>query len=161
MLSFATRAKRYDAEMLERLVKEGLVFRANSLADLGIILNEKFNVPSNTFLETVTKYNEGAIKGEDKEFGKKVTNLKPVEQPPFWASPTQAGVHHTMGGLRTKGETGQVLDRHGNVIPRLYAAGEGTGGVHGTNRLGGNATAACILFGRAAGRTAAAENPWS
>lgn len=154
-------AKRYDAETLERLVKEGLVFRANSLADLGLMLNGKFTIPPNTFLETVRKYNEGAIKGEDKEFGKKVTNLKPVEQPPFWASPTQAGVHHTMGGLRTKGATGQVLDRHGNVIPRLYAAGEGTGGVHGTNRLGGNATAACILFGRAAGRNASAENPWS
>jgi fumarate reductase flavoprotein subunit len=89
-------------------------------------LNEKFNIPLYISLETVKKYNEGAKKVEDKGFGKEVTKLKAVEQPPFWASPTQAGVHHTMGGLRTKGATGQVLDRHGNVIPRLYAAEQAT-----------------------------------
>ena len=154
-------AKRYDAATIERLVKEKLVFQTNSLADMGIILNEKFKIPPDTFLETMRKYNEAAAKGVDKEFGKNATNLKAVEVPPFFASPTQAGVHHTMGGLRTQGATGQVLDRHGNVIPRLYAAGEGIGGVHGTNRLGGNATAACIVFGRVAGRNAAAERPWA
>jgi succinate dehydrogenase/fumarate reductase flavoprotein subunit len=40
------------------------------------------------------------------------------------------------------------------VIPGLFAAGEVMGGVHGTNRLGGNATAECIVFGRLAGKEA-------
>ena len=64
-----------------------------------------------------------------------------------------------MGGLRTKGIAGQVLDRNANVILRLYAAGEATGGLHGTNRLGGNATTDCIVFGRLAGQGAAKETP--
>ena len=50
-----------------------------------------------------------------------------------------------------------MIDRYGKLIPRLYAAGEVTGGVHGTNRLGGNATADCIVFGREVGKKAAAE----
>ena len=124
------------------------------------VLKEKFGVPEATFLETVRKYNEMVKKGKDEEFGKQATNLKPIEKPPFYASPTQAGVHHTMGGLRTKGTTCEVFDRNGKVIPRLYAAGEVTSGVHGANRLGGNATADCIVFGRVSGINAAKEKSW-
>ena len=40
---------------------------------------------------------------------------------------------------------------HRNVIPGLYAAGEVTGGVHGANRLGGNAVADITVFGKIAG----------
>ncbi|MBQ7594980.1 MAG: FAD-binding protein, partial [Synergistaceae bacterium] len=45
----------------------------------------------------------------------------------------------------------------GSVIPGLYAAGEVTGGIHGTNRVGGNALTDCVVFGRIAGRNAANE----
>ncbi|HHY11076.1 MAG TPA: FAD-binding protein, partial [Firmicutes bacterium] len=48
-----------------------------------------------------------------------------------------------------------VLDTDGNAIPGLYAAGEVTGGVHGANRLGGNALSDIIVFGRIAGKEAA------
>ena len=41
------------------------------------------------------------------------------------------------------------------MIPGLFAAGEVTGGVHGANRLGGNAMADIVTFGRIAGRNAA------
>ncbi|WP_305733885.1 FAD-binding protein, partial [Turicimonas muris] len=51
----------------------------------------------------------------------------------------------------------RVLDRQGNVIPGLYAAGEITGGIHGTNRLGGNAIADIFTFGRIAGNSAAKQ----
>jgi urocanate reductase len=53
--------------------------------------------------------------------------------------------------------TGQVIDRWSKIIPRLYAAGEMVGGLHGVNRLGHNATPACIVFGRTAGTLAARE----
>jgi flavocytochrome c len=152
--------KRYDDLTIEQTLKEGLIFKADTLEGLARILKDKFVVPEEKFLETMKKYNEYAKRGDDKEFGKKLTNLKPVEKPPFYVSPTQAGTHHTMGGVRTKGTTGQVIDRHGDIIPRFYAAGEVTGGVHGTNRLGGNATASCIVYGRVCGRNAAAEKPW-
>ena len=66
-----------------------------------------------------------------------------------------SGRHHTMGGLKINTNT-EVLDASGNAIPGLYAAGEVTGGVHGANRLGGNAVADIIVFGRIAGQQAAA-----
>ena len=50
----------------------------------------------------------------------------------------------------------RVIDTEGNVIPGLFAAGEVTGGVHGNNRLGGNAVADFTIFGRIAGQNAAA-----
>jgi fumarate reductase flavoprotein subunit len=151
--------KRFNAETTERILKEGLAFKADTLDELARILKDKFEMPEKTFLQAIEKYNKMAREGKDSEFGKQPANLKPIETPPFYASPTQAGVHHTMGGLRTRGTTGEVIDRTGKVIPRLYAAGEVTGGVHGTNRLGGNATADCIVFGRLAGIGAAKEKP--
>jgi len=55
-----------------------------------------------------------------------------------------------------KAAVAQVLDENGNVIPGLYAAGEVTGGIHGSNRLGGNAVADIVVFGRIAAQNAAA-----
>lgn len=149
--------KRFNPEVTESIIRDGLSFRSDTLEGLAKILKDKFAIPEKTFLETVARYNELVMKGKDEDFGKKATNLKAIDKAPFWASPTQAGVHHTMGGIRTKGTTGQVLDRYGKVIPHLYAAGEVTGGVHGTNRLGGNATADCIVFGRVVGINASKE----
>lgn len=152
--------KRFAPELTEKIIKDGLSFRAQTLEELAKILKEKFDTPESSFLSTVKNYNEMVKKGKDEEFGKQAANLKTIDKPPFYASPTQAGVHHTMGGIRTKGTTCEVLDRSGKVIPRLYASGEVTSGVHGTNRLGGNATTDCVVFGRVAGINAAKEKPW-
>ena len=57
-----------------------------------------------------------------------------------------------MGGLVIN-ESTVVLDEKGNPISGLYAAGELTGVIQGTNRLGGNAIADIITFGRIAGKT--------
>ena len=65
-------------------------------------------------------------------------------------------VHHTMGGLNCNTKA-QVLDWTGAVIPRLYAAGEITGGIHGTNRVGGNALLDCMVYGQIAGTNAGNE----
>ena len=73
---------------------------------------------------------------------------------PYYAIKVQPGVHHTMGGLVIDTNT-EVLDTDNNVIAGLYAAGEVTGGVHGANRLGGNAVADFVVFGRIAGAQAA------
>ena len=67
--------------------------------------------------------------------------------------PLTTTIHHTMGGLRINEKT-QVLDDKGNPIPGLFAAGEITGGIHGGNRLGGNAQADIVTFGRIAGEQA-------
>ena len=60
---------------------------------------------------------------------------------------------HTIGGLTINTNT-EVLKEDGSVIPGLFAAGEVTGGVHGANRLGGNAVADFTVFGRIAGKAA-------
>ena len=60
-------------------------------------------------------------------------------------------VHHTMGGIKIDSKT-QVYNAKGQVVPGLFAAGEITGGVHGGNRLGGNAQADIVTFGRIAGQ---------
>lgn len=69
------------------------------------------------------------------------------EQGKYYAIEVTPGIHHTMGGIVINTKS-QVLDKDGNVIPNLFAAGEVTGGVHGANRLGGNALADITTFGR-------------
>ena len=65
--------------------------------------------------------------------------------------------HHTMGGLVVDTDR-HVLDAQGKIIPGLYAAGEVTGGIHGGNRLGGNAIVEIFVSGRTAANTIAEEN---
>jgi len=75
---------------------------------------------------------------------------------PFYAARRIPTVHHTMGGLLIDEYT-RVLDGNNNPIPGFYAAGEVTGGIHGTNRLGGNALTDAVVFGRVAGQSAASR----
>ena len=57
-----------------------------------------------------------------------------------------------MGGVTIDTE-GHVLDVNGSIMPGLVAAGEVTGGIHGGNRLGGNAVVDTVVFGKLAGET--------
>ena len=97
--------------------------------------------------------NSPAAAKTDTEFGR-TSFANPLDTAPYYAIKVTAGVHHTMGGVKINTET-QVIDVNGNVIPGLYAAGEVTGGVHGANRLGGNAVSDFVVFGRIAGAEAA------
>lgn len=63
-------------------------------------------------------------------------------------------VWHTRWGLDINIHA-QVLNDKGEPILGLYVAGEVTGGIHGSNRLGGNAIADSMTFGRVAGTQAA------
>ncbi len=65
--------------------------------------------------------------------------------------------HHTMGGIVVDTER-HVLNADGEIIPGLYAAGEVTGGIHGGNRLGGNAIVEIFVSGRTAATTINEEN---
>ena len=77
-----------------------------------------------------------------------------IDTAPFIAIMEAPALHHTMGGVAINADT-QVLTPGGAAIPGLYAAGEATGGTHAGNRLGGNAIADCMVFGRRAGLMAA------
>ncbi|GED80636.1 hypothetical protein FC62_GL001545 [Amylolactobacillus amylotrophicus DSM 20534] len=78
-----------------------------------------------------------------------------LDHGPYYAIKIAPGIHHTMGGVKINTET-QVLDKSGTAIKGLFAAGEVTGGLHGNNRIGGNAVADIVIFGRQAGTQSAA-----
>lgn len=111
-------------------------------------------VDAAAFAATMDKWNAAVAAGVDEEFGR-TSFANPLDTAPYYAIKVTAGIHHTMGGLTINPQT-QVLAGDGTVIDGLYAAGEVTGGVHGGNRLGGNAVADFVVFGRIAGEQAAA-----
>lgn len=117
-------------------------------------LAEAMGVDAAAFEETMNAWNGYVEAKEDPDFGR-TSFANPLDTAPYYAIKVTAGIHHTMGGLKIDTDT-QVLDTEGNAIPGLYAAGEVTGGVHGANRLGGNAVADFVVFGRIAGAQAAA-----
>ena len=105
------------------------------------------------FAATMNAWNGYVAEKNDPDFGR-VSFTNPLNVAPFYAIKVTAGIHHTMGGVKINTET-QVLTAEGTAIPGLFAAGEVTGGVHGANRLGGNAVSDFVVFGRIAGAEAA------
>jgi fumarate reductase flavoprotein subunit len=138
-------------DVIEEGLAKGRIIKSDTLEELA----RKAGIDPAGLVETVRRYNTFIEKGKDEDFGKPRLLAK-IEKPPFYAVPQWPAVHHTMGGLRINTKA-QVLDYDGVPIPKLYAAGEVTGGVHGGTRLGGCAVADCIIFGRTAGREAAKE----
>ena len=120
-------------------------------------LAKHFGIKQDAFLAEVKKFNNFVKEGNDKDFHRilKFNKGLDVSKPPFYGIEVCPKIHHTMGGVKinTKAE---VINVDGKVIPGYFAAGEVTGGVHGGNRLGGNAQADIIVFGRIAGNSASA-----
>lgn len=134
---------------IESLIADGHTVVGETLEDLAA----QIGVDPEVLQATVDKYNAGMENGED-EFGKATDPNATISVGPFYASLRTPTVHHTMGGVTINSDA-QVLDTDGNVIPGFYAAGEVTGGIHGNNRLGGNAFSDIMTFGRIAGINAA------
>ena len=116
-------------------------------------LAEEIGVPADAFAETMNTWNGYVAEKNDPDFNR-TSFANPLDTAPYYAIKVSAGIHHTMGGVEINTNT-EVISTEGNVIPGLYAAGEVTGGVHGANRLGGNAVADIVVFGRIAGAAAA------
>lgn len=123
-------------------------------ADSPRVLADKLGLDMHAFLATLERYNVFVEKQHDADFGRKTALRHPIHEGPFYAIRIAPGVHHTMGGVTINADT-KVLDVNGNVIPGVFAAGEVAGGLHGRNRIGGNAVADVIVFGTMAGRHAA------
>ena len=135
-------------ENVETLVALGRIYKADTLADLA----KQLGMPPENLEKTVADYNKMVEAKQDTQFGRKLFDQK-IEKAPFYATPRAPSIHHTMGGLEINSKA-QVLDVEGKPIAGLYAAGEVTGGIHGSNRLGGNATADVLTFGRIAAKSA-------
>ncbi len=147
----------YD-EVNRKAIMEGIKINEAWTAPTIRELAQKMGVDPDGLEKTIRRYNDVFVKnGRDDDFNKQPVNLtKRIEDGPFWACYTGMTVHHTMGGINTNVKA-QALDWEGKVIPGLYAAGEITGGIHGTNRVGGNAVLDCFVFGQIAGENAAKE----
>lgn len=135
----------------ESLFERGLMVKADTLEELA----EHFDIDKDALLETVATFNENSAKEEDPEFNLRMLGWQ-VKDAPFYMMKAAPAVHHTMGGLKINTEA-QVLNKDGEWIDGLYAAGEVTGGIHGSNRLGSVAMTDITVFGRIAGENAAAN----
>lgn len=145
----------FDQEVREKLgaingyVRKGFTVEGATVEELA----GKIGVDAKGLVDTMAKYNGYVKAGEDKDFGKTVLPRELVKAP-FYAIEVSPAVHHTMGGVHIN-TNAEVLTADGKVIPGLFAAGEITGGVHGANRIGGNAVTDITVYGKTAGENAA------
>ena len=122
-----------------------------------------------SLIETVKTYNEYSKNGEDKDFRKHPDWLKPITKPPYaiidysfkhQSSPAYSDksgpLMFTLGGLETL-PSGEVLNKKGKIIPKLFAAGRTTAGLprSGKGYASGMSVGDATFFGRMAGISAA------
>jgi len=136
------------SSVIQGYIKKGYTVTGTTYEELG----KAMGVDEAAFAETMNNWNSYVEAKNDPDFGR-TSFANPLDTAPYYAIKVTAGVHHTMGGLKINTNT-EVLNENGEVIPGLFAAGEVTGGVHGANRLGGNAVADFTVFGRIAGAAA-------
>ena len=134
---------------IEKYVKSGITVQADTIEGLA----EQLNIDPATLAKTLEDWN-GYVKDQrDPDFGRTTGMDADLTTAPYYAIKIAPGIHHTMGGVKIN-TAAQVINTEGQPIPGLFAAGEVTGGVHGGNRLGGNAVADIVIFGRIAAESA-------
>ncbi len=143
--------------LMLKMQERGVVKKYDTLEQMAAA----YNCPVEPLKATIDKWNKAVLAGKDEEWSRYLQkDQKPLGAGPYYVSRLSPKVHHTMGGLNINAKA-QALDvMTDKPIAGLYAAGEVTGGVHGAVRLGSCATLDCLVFGRIAGRNAAAENKW-
>lgn len=132
-------------------LQQGIVCSASSIEEMA----EGMGLNPATLKETIDRYNEGIRCGTDLTFGIPAVGMQ-IDTPPYYYGKERLSLHFTCGGIRINARA-QVLDTHGQAIPKLFAAGETTGGIHGRDRLGGNSLTSCFVFGRLSGQNAALQ----
>lgn len=141
---------RDSLKAIETYSKQGLLTEGKTVAELA----EKLDIPAAELENTVARYNKFQMSGKDSDFGRKGSDMpRALKTGPFYACEITPAVHHTMGGVKINTDA-QVINNSGKVVKGLFAAGEVAGGIHGGNRLGGNAVADIVIYGRIAGNSA-------
>ncbi|MDO4619829.1 MAG: flavocytochrome c [Lachnospiraceae bacterium] len=142
---------RDNLKAIEKYADAGIVTEAKDVSELA----EQLGMDAAVLQETMDNWNKAVAEQKDEEFGRDTGMDHDLSSAPYYAIRIAPGIHHTMGGVRIDTDT-EVLTEEGNAIAGLFAAGEVTGGVHGGNRIGGNAVADIVVFGRIAGQNASA-----
>jgi fumarate reductase flavoprotein subunit len=139
--------------VIKKLDKSGYLVKGDTLDELAAAM--EFDASATAALsKTVETWSSYVASGEDPDFSRDIgTPLTDLSAGPYYAVNVGPGIHHCMGGVKINTDA-QVINTSGEPIPGLYAAGEVTGGIHGANRLGGNAVADIVVFGRIAGENA-------
>ena len=141
---------RKSLKAIEDYVKRDIVIEGATPRELAA----KIGAGGAELAASIEKYNKAVAGKNDAEFGRPAGNMpRSLSTAPYYAIEVLPAIHHTMGGVKIDTST-RVIAMNGNPIPGFYAAGEITGGVHGGNRLGGNALADIIAYGRTAGVSA-------
>ena len=130
-------------------VSQGLMVSGKNVDELA----KAMGVSAKNLKTTMDQYQKAFETKKDEAFGRPEMVVANNVWPMYAVQITPA-IHHTMGGVRIN-KNAEVIGVTAKPIPGLYAAGEVTGGVHGGNRIGGNAVADIITFGRIAGTNAA------
>lgn len=131
--------------------KLGIVAHCNSTEEIAAYIG----CDEKTVADTFASWNRAVEAKNDEEFASNYTWERNITaEGPWYVIKIAPGIHHTMGGIEIDVDS-QVISTEGEVIPGLYACGEVTGGVHGGNRVGGNALVDCQVFGMIAGENAA------
>jgi flavocytochrome c len=138
-------------ESIETLLAEGRAYKGDTVEELA----KKIGVDPNKLKDSLDTFNKVVDKSIQDPFGRTLLKSR-IDSPPYYAAARKPTVHHTMGGIQIN-VNAQVLGKNGNVIPGFYAAGEVTGGIHGGNRIGGNAVPDTVIFGKIAGENVAKE----
>jgi fumarate reductase flavoprotein subunit len=133
--------------IIETYISAGIVVQADSLSELA----EKLGIDTDTFVASLERYNYYAAQEQEPDFNRTAPFV--LEGDSFYAVATIPVIHHTMGGVTINTDS-RVLNEAGEIIPNLFAAGEVVGGIHGNNRLGGNAVTELTVFGRIAAQQA-------
>ena len=134
---------------IEKYVKNGLTKQADTIEGLA----EQLGIDPAVLAKTLADWNEIVKNQKDTQFGRTTGMNADLTVAPYYAIQIAPGIHHTMGGVKIN-TSAEVIGVDGKPIPGLFAAGEVTGGVHGGNRLGGNAVADIVIFGRVAAESA-------
>lgn len=138
--------------VIQKYLDQGMMIECADTAALA----ELIGVDEAVVQETLEKWQAAVEAQKDEEFERENFDalLTDLSNPPYYAVKISPGIHHCMGGVKIN-TSAEVISTEGEAIPGLFAAGEVTGGVHGGNRLGGNAVADFVVFGRIAGQGAA------
>ena len=134
---------------IEKYVTNGLTVQADTIEGLA----GQIGADPATLAKTLEDWNGYVASGVDEAFGRDTGMEHDLSVAPYYAIQIAPGIHHTMGGVKIDAEA-HVINTSGEAIPGLFAAGEVTGGVHGGNRIGGNAVADIVVFGRIAAASA-------
>jgi succinate dehydrogenase/fumarate reductase flavoprotein subunit len=141
--------------------------RADDVAALAIAIG----LPPDMLEDTVRRFNDGAMGGEDPAFDRgslpydrwigdptaSHPTLAPLAEAPFYGFEVHLGCMGTKGGPRID-HHGRVLTTEGTVIPGLYAAGNAAASPFGTaTPAGGSTLGPALVFGFRAGEAAAAD----